>query len=538
MLIATDPMLDDGQDTLTSALAKAVALSPDGIFFDIEGHRQTYREFDLATDRMANALAAIGTKAGETVVTILDSSEDVLIIWFGTNKLGAIWVPINVAYSGDLLLHQIRESGARIVICDPVYLERLVAIADQLQDVQLILSRGRGPYPACSITIASFDAHRGSDTTPVVADIRPETLAALLFTSGTTGPSKACMISHNYLLNQGRQQRRLAPQQAGDIAWTCLPMFHLAALMVVMGALATGGRFAMSRNFSITNFWSEIERTGATEAMLLSNIVALIATAPESEAAKRCFGQLRTVISGVFPDQCRAPWIERFGTQRIVSGAFGQTEANRVCFRFADDSTPTDSCGRPADEFEVRIVDDLDNEVPEGITGEIVLRPRKPNVMFSGYWQRPEETVRVWRNLWMHTGDLGAMRDGALYFMDRGKDYLRTRGENVSSFELERIFSKHADIAEVAVHAVTAQTDDDEIKVTAVLRDGATLSELQLCNWAIEQLPYFAVPVYYEFREALYRNPTGKILKYRLREEGLTPATWSRLDHGIVVRRR
>lgn len=526
------------QDTLTNALAQAVADTPGKVFFEIDGHRQTYGEFDLSTNRLAHALAEIGVAPGDTVVTILDSSEDVVAIWFAANKLGAIWVPINVAYSGDLLVHQIRESGTRIVICDPVYLDRVVAIAEQLIEVRLILARGQGPYPACAVPIRPLDDYRGSKVSPVSADVRPETLTALLFTSGTTGPSKACMISHNYMLNQGRQQRRLAPQEPNDIAWTCLPMFHLAALIVVMGALATGGRFAVSRNFSASGFWSEIEATGATEAMLLSNIVALVATAPDSAAQKRCFGQLRTVISGIFPENCRDIWLDRFGTTRIVSGAFGQTEANRVCFRPADDDTPLDSCGRPSEEFEVRIVDDDGNALPDGSTGEIVIRPRDRNVMFSGYWRRPEETVRAWRDLWMHTGDLGTMENGALYFKDRGKDYLRSRGENVSSFEIERIFARHPDIAEVAIHAVAAQTGDDAIKVTTVLRPAASITELELCQWAIEHVPYFAVPVYYEFRDALPRNPTGKVLKYRLRDDGVTKRTWSRVDHGIDVRRR
>jgi crotonobetaine/carnitine-CoA ligase len=158
--------------------------------------------------------------------------------------------------------------------------------------------------------------------------------------------------------------------------------------------------------------------------------------------------------------------------------------------------------------------------------------------MFEGYWQRPQDTARAWRNLWMHSGDLGRMEAGYLYFVDRAKDYLRARGENVSSFELERVFLGHPAIQEAAVHATATQSGEDEIKLTAVLRPGSALSARELCLWSIEKLPHFAIPRYYEFRTELLKNPTGRVLKYRLRDEGITATTWDREAAGISVRRR
>jgi crotonobetaine/carnitine-CoA ligase len=185
------------------------------------------------------------------------------------------------------------------------------------------------------------------------------------------------------------------------------------------------------------------------------------------------------------------------------------------------------------------IFDDNDCPVEPGVVGQIVCRPKFPNVMFEGYWNRPEATALAWRNLWMHTGDLGRLDEqGWLYFVDRSKDYLRSKGENVSSFEVESVFMAHGEIVEAAVHAVSGRNAEDEIKLTAVLKVGSAILHRELCLWAIGKLPYFAVPRYFEFRHELPRNPTGKVLKYKLRDEGVTAATWDREEGGVTVHRR
>ena len=198
------------------------------------------------------------------------------------------------------------------------------------------------------------------------------------------------------------------------------------------------------------------------------------------------------------------------------------------------------AAGKPNQhEFEVTLVDDDDHEVPVGTTGEIVCRPRRPNVMFAGYWGRAEETLAVFRNLWFHTGDLGRLdADDFLYFVDRKKDYLRRRGENISSFELERIFHDHEAIADVAVHSVPSNVGEDDVKVTVVLIDEASITEEELCRWAVDHVPYFAVPRYVEFRSDLPRNPVGRVLKYQLREDGVTATTWDREAAGLTFERR
>ena len=508
------------------------------MFLDVAGDTITYREVDRQATRLARKFAELGVEKGHTVVSIFDTSIDVVVCWFAINKLGAIWVPINTAYRQEFLRHQIADSGTRLVLCDPVYLPRVVEIADRLTDVRLILCRGEGEFPPCAIPVEGLDAYRGNDNTPLPIVVEPADLACLIYTSGTTGTSKGCMISHNYLCMQGRQQRRAMPEAPDEVTFTPLPLFHMTAINVANGALVAGHRVAIWPSFSLGNFWDDIERSGARNAILMASIFSLVAHAPDNDAMKRCYGRLRMIAGQPITPGVRKIWQERFGTKIVSSWAYGQTEASRLSMTEPDEVPPETCAGRAADEFEIMIFDKDDRPAPDGVVGEIVFRPREPNVMFEGYWRRPEATALAWRNMWMHTGDLGKLEGGYLYFVDRAKDYMRCRGENISSFELEKIFSGHPAIQEIAIHAIGAQDAEDEIKATIVRRPDTPATEHELCLWSIENLPHFAVPRYFEFRSELIKNPTGRVLKYRLRDEGVTVTTWDRETAGIVVRRR
>jgi crotonobetaine/carnitine-CoA ligase len=527
------------RDTIMHALARAVEHNGADEFANVGGVRITYGEIDRQANAMARALGDLGIGKGHTVVTLFDTSMDVFICWFAINKLGAIWVPINTAYRGEYLRHQVTDSGARLIICDAQYLERFIEIQSQLPEVRKILCRGKFEAGLSDVPPESLDAHRGSDGSPLPIVVEPPDLACLLYTSGTTGASKGCMISHNYLCMQGRQQlRAVVPLTRDDVSWTCLPVFHAAALTIVLGALVGTLRIAIWPRFSVTTFWDDIEQSGATTAMLMASIFSLIANAPDSEAMRRCHGRLKMIYGQPITPAVRRIWQERFGVPLVSSWSYGQTEGVRLTMVEPGESPPETCAGRVTDEFELMIVDAEDRPLADGETGEIVYRPREANVMFEGYWRRPEETAKAWRNLWMHSGDLGRTENGYLHFSDRAKDYMRTRGENVSSFELERVFMNHPAIQECAAHATGPQSGEDDIKLTAVLRPGATLSELELCLWSIEKLPHFAVPRFYEFRSELIKNPTGRVLKYRLREQGVTATTWDRESADVNVRRR
>lgn len=527
------------RDTVLHMLQRAVKEAGDRLFVNVGGEKSTFADVDQRSTRFAHELARLGVKQGDRVVSICDTHSDVFTIWFGIQKLGAIWVPINLAYRHEFLRHQISDTGAQLVICDAGYLERVTELDDRLPEVNRVLVRGHeGDLPSSAIAIARFEDHLGSDDTPLPITVKPQDLACLLYTSGTTGPSKGCMISHNYMAMQGRQQIRAMDIGRGDVVFCPLPLFHSAAINGVLGALQSWEPIAIWPRFSLSSFWDDIEQSKATHGMLMASIFALVANAPDTPAMERCKGQLKMVVGVPITSEVRKIWQERFGVKLVSSWAYGQTENSRLTMALPTDNPPELSAGRAADEFEVIILDDDDCPVPPGTIGQICLRPKFPNVMFEGYWNRPDATAEVWKNMWMHTGDLGKMdEDGWLYFCDRAKDYLRSRGENISSFEVEATFISHHDVAEVAVHAIGEQTGEDEIKATLVLREGSSLTHRELCMWSIDHLPYFAVPRFLEFRKELPKNPTGRALKYKLRDEGLTPDTWDRESEGIQVRR-
>ena len=361
----------------------------------------------------------------------------------------------------------------------------------------------------------------------------------LIYTSGTTGPSKGCMVSHNYVCNLVRQAIASVQTFSDDVLWTALPLFHLNAVGSVLRAAMVGARCAIYPRFSLSKFWPEIERSGATSVSLLGSMAPLIAGAPDCEASKHCFGQIRVVGSAPFPPDLQATWARRFGVKLAGAPGYGLTEAAMVVWYRIGDPAPPDSAGKRNADFEVLIVDEDDRELPPGAPGEVIVRPTKPHVCFEGYWNRPADTLKIMRNMWLHTGDIGRFdEDGYFFFMDRKKDYLRRRGENISSFEMETTFQSHPAIMDVAVHAVPSSVGEDDVKVTAVLHEGSTLTEGELCRWSADRVPYFAVPRYIEFRPDLPRNPTGKVMKYQLRDEGCTPDTWDRETAGFELKKR
>jgi crotonobetaine/carnitine-CoA ligase len=270
---------------------------------------------------------------------------------------------------------------------------------------------------------------------------------------------------------------------------------------------------------------------------MLGSLAILIANADDHP--DQTGHHLRLCAAAPMPPDTDRAWQERFGCQTF-SGGYGLTEASLVCMLDAGEPNKPGAMGKPnLHEFDVRFVDDDDNEVEIGEVGEIVCRPKGPNLMFAGYWNRPDATVDATRNLWFHTGDLGRLDDdGYAYFVDRKKDALRRRGENISSFEMERVLYAHGAVRDAAVHAVPSPMGEDDVKVTVVLQADASLSEEDLCRWVAGRVPYFAIPRYIEFRDDLPRNPVGRVLKYQLRDEGVTAQTWDREAAGVEFDRR
>jgi crotonobetaine/carnitine-CoA ligase len=530
------------RDTVIDALDRTVAKHPDRILLDFGGECFSYGDVDRLSTRLANALLKLGVSQGQTVVTMLDNNADAIVSWLAINKLCAVSVPINTALRGEFLRHQIVDAGAKLIICETDYLERIRTLIADLPSVKTVLCRGAIDPGAHSpgVQIAPLDEFRGNDDAPLRDKPQPSDLACLIYTAGTTGPSKGCMLSYNFMCNLARLQLRAGPATESDITITPLPLFHMNAVCVgVLSNVLVGARVAILPRFSVSNFWPEVQRSGATIASILGGMGALLAQAPDHEAMKHCFGQIHTVRGNPFTESTKQIWRERFGARQVGGNGYGLTEACVVTSLPAGEYAAPGSSGKRIPDFDVRIVDELDRELPANVPGEIIVRPLRPDIMFQGYWRRAEETLRLMRNLWFHTGDIGKFdEEGFFYFIDRKKDYLRRRGENISSFEMESAFAQHPDIAEVAVHAVPAVNGEDDVKVTAVRQPHSQLTAEVLFRWSMGKVPYYALPRYIEFRESLPKNPQGRVLKYELREQGKTPATWDLEETDIKIEKR
>lgn len=532
------------QTTVVQLLRERLDASPDAEYLDVNADRLSAGEVAEQAWRLSTALLELGVQPGDRVASLIENSIEAVLTWWGIVSCGGVAVPINTAYKGAYLRHQLTDSGARALVVEASLVDRVEQIVHECPQLEHVIVIGEVVSLIGATTHAWADVMTSASVEPAVL-VRPADLATFVYTGGTTGPSKGCMLSHAYHEALARQIGICWQRTPDDVVWTPLPLFHYNAIVTaVLGPLVFGGRSAIYRRFSVSNFWPEMNRTGATITSTLGTMAYLLAHdidrpemprsgAPEANATLRLLG------AAPMPVEIDTIMRERFGLTTF-SGAYGTTEASLISWQPPGTVNKPNAAGVINDEFfDVRIFDDDDNEVPRNTQGEIVIRPRRPHTMFEGYWGRPQATVDASRNWWYHTGDIGVVDDDAyLFFVDRKADYLRRRGENISSFEVERILMAHGSLADVAVHAVPSDLTEDDLKVTATLAEGAALTEEELFRWAIDQLPYFALPRYIEFRAELPRSPVGRVLKRDLRDEELGPSVWDADASGITYDKR
>ena len=541
------------QHTITSLLDRRLSDDPDSQYLDVCGVTFTAAEVNTTASKLANALHALGVRPGDRVANLVENSPEGLLSWFGAIRGGSIAVPINTAYKGQYLRHQLGDSGARVVVVQRTLADRIAAVIGDLPELEHVIvvddreepGAGQAISPTAKVAVHEWDEVLQVDATTPTVTIRPSDLGTFIYTGGTTGPSKGCMLSHNYHEALARQIGICWERTAADVVWTPLPLFHYNALVTaVLGSLVFGGRGAIYRRFSVSNFWPEMNRVGATITSTLGTMAYLLAHDTErpempNSGAPEANTSLRLLGAAPLPEEVDNRIRERFGVETF-SGAFGLTEASLVSWQPPGVRNKPNAAGVLNTEyFDVRLFDDDEKEVPQGEKGEIVVRPKRPHVMFEGYWGRAEATVEATRNLWFHSGDIARLdEDGFLFFVDRKQDYLRRRGENISSFEVESILMGHGMLIDVAVCAVPSAMTEDDLKITATCKEGATITEEELFRWCIDQLPYFALPRYIEFRTELPRSPVGRVLKRTLRDEGVTPTTWDAEAAGVTYDKR
>ena len=494
-----------------------------------DGEQWTYGEMQANAIRTANALRALGVKQGERVLVWLPNGADCLRAWFGLNYLGAVFVPINTAYRGALLEHAIALSEARLMIAHADLCPRLHDVnCKSLREIAVL---GGAPSALDGVANHPPSALESADERPPTLErpVAPWDMQSIIFTSGTTGPSKGVMSSYVHL----HAMAVSAPFLSGDDRYMVnLPMFHSGGVMPVTAMLIHGGSIAMVDSFSTESFWPTVRNAGITTSILLGVMGGFLLKRPPSPDDK--VHPLKT-CTYVPLNETAPQFHERFGTD--IYTHFNMTEISMPIVTGAN-PTALGSTGRPRSGVDVRIVDENDCELPVDAVGELVVRTDCPWATSHGYAGNPAATAAAWRNGWFHTGD--AFRrdaEGNFYFVDRLKDAIRRRGENISSFEVESEVLAFPPIREAAAIAVRSEIAEDEVCAVVAIREGEKFDPAELIAFLRSRMAHFMVPRYVRVVDALPRTPTSKIEKVKLRADGLTTDTWDREAAGIVIKR-
>jgi carnitine-CoA ligase len=462
----------------------------------------------------ANVLRERGVQQDDRVAVLQGNGEGFLRTWWGINCLGAVMVPINVAFRGSMLQRVLELSEPAAIVVDDERRPRLdEAAAPPLE------------------TLSPGDLI-GADATSPRLDRELESWDhfAWILTSGTTGPSKLSATTYHQIHCAGMSFLGTFGADERDVTLIDVPLFHLAALFLTVGSLATRARFAVRPMPALSAYWEVARETQATISILLSTMVPYLLSQPERPDERK--HNLRLLIASPLPADLDA-FQARFAIPEFTT-AFGMTEVPGAIMRGPGQPLVAGSCGRVRAGFEVRLVDEHDLEVPVGAVGELVIRTDQPWTLSAGYVKDHEATARAWRNGWFHTGDLlRCDAEGNFFYVDRLKDAIRRRGENISTFEVEAEVAAHPAVAEVACVGVRSDTGvDDEVKVWIVPADAGELEFDELLRFCAERMPHFMVPRYYELIDALPKTPSARVRKHTLRERGNGPDTWDREAHG------
>ena len=522
--------MTDGDRTVAAALRQQVKQRPQKIaLVDGDGRSVTYSDTQDRAFRIATALSNLGVQRQDPVLVLMDNHSDHALVWLALGVGAMVHVPINTAYRGDMLRYVVAHSGARLAIVDDGYTDMLAGVAADLPDLEVVVvRRGSGAALPSAFTQVDFDALLQ------VEPVRPEPpgvsdIASILYTSGTTGPSKGALCPHG----QAFAASITDETHSGSVTLVTLPLFHGTGLWTgVFSALRCGATAVIQRGFSASDFWAQVRQHRCTTTVLVGAAAEFLWNQTPSPLDRE--HTLETVV--VLPCPANVDgWKERFGVE--VSSGYGCTEIGIGATTSPGAAKPS-VCGRPRPNLEMRVVDDHDADVKPGVAGELVVRPTEPWTIMQGYHKMPDETVAAFCNLWFHTGDIMYFDDsGQLVFVDRKKDVVRRRGENISSFEVEAHLLERPDIAQVAVIPVTGAHSEDEIKAVLVMAPGATFEPAAILHDLYKRMPYFMVPRYYEAVDALPYTPTHKVRKSELREQGVTETTWDCESAGYRITR-
>jgi crotonobetaine/carnitine-CoA ligase len=532
----TTPFAVEPQETIGHWLHDRAERFGDRPALDVVGERRTVAATYEGARGIAAGLVELGLTAGDRVAVMMTNSVANIDAWLGICLAGLIEVPINTSQRGDLLQYLLAQSGSSVVIVDAALADRIVRVAAEVPSLgHVIVHSSDADNPALDlpprIAQHTLTAIRSDGPTPS-PNINCYSTSTILYTSGTTGPSKGVVLSHSANLYLARHTCNLMGYTGDDVLYSAFPLFHITAKYTsTFAALETGARLVLHDRFSASGFWDTCRQQGVTAFNYQGAMLLMLFKQPERPNNRD--HDVVKAFGAPCPIDLWEPFEERFGV--TLSEVYGMTE-----IAIATENPPGQrrigSTGRASAQFELRVVDENDEPLPPGTAGEIVVRPKFPGIMIDRYFDMPEATVEAFRNLWFHTGDRGYLDDDDyLWFVDRLKDCIRRRGENISSYEVEKTLNGHPGVAESAAFAVSSELSEDEVMVAVVLQPGAELDPVAFLDWSQERLAHFAVPRYVRFMDELPKTPSQRVQKFKLRDAGITADTWDRESVGYRV---
>ncbi|MEC7875016.1 MAG: AMP-binding protein [Actinomycetota bacterium] len=533
--------------TLVNAVRAQASIHGDRDFLSFEdGPSLSFADFDRLTDCLAAGLHDLGLQAGERLLALLTNSREFMLTMIATHKLRAVFVPINTELRGSFLEHQVRNSSPRVVVADDGLIDRFTAVDTSSIEIETVIRVADGTFGSTTLpdSLAGVQDLRIEgllDTTPrpqSLTDPEPSDVCTIMYTSGTTGPSKGVLMpqGHCYLFGLGTVAAMELTE--ADRYFCCMPLFHANGLfMQVYASLLAGASCHVTKRFSVSDWLDVVRGEQITVTNALGVMPEFIFRSPPTPNDRD--HRLTRILAIPVAEEWGSAMEERFGV--VLRQGFGMTEVNMVSYSDIDDPVLPGCAGPPlSDFFEVVVADPAtDIEVPRNEVGEILVRPKVPFCFNVGYFKMPEKTVEAWRNLWFHTGDAGRIDDeGRLFFVDRIKDRIRRRGENISSYELEQALNEHPSVIEsAAVGLRVAQAGgEDEIKAVLAVA-GETPEPSEFLDWCVPRMPRHMVPRYLEFVDELDKTASGKIRKQAIRDAGVSSETWDREAVGYVVPR-
>ncbi|KIE52668.1 MAG: hypothetical protein MB55_07705 [marine actinobacterium MedAcidi-G3] len=541
------PALPRERWTLVEAVRHQARAQGEREFLSFEnGERFSFAEFDRLTDCLATALADLGLTAGDRILGLLTNSKEFMITMIATHKLRAVFVPVNTELRGGFLEHQIINSSPRMIVVDDNLMGRFSSFDPSETGIETVVGVGDESSPDISklgllAEVSQVRMDSLLDTTPnteKLADPSPSDVCTIMYTSGTTGPSKGVLMpqGHCYLFALGIVAAMELTEQ--DRYFCCMPLFHANGLfMQVYASLLAGSSCHVTKRFSVTDWLNIVREENVTVTNALGVMPEFIFRSPPSPSDRD--HKMTRILAIPVAEEWGVAMQERFGVK--LRQGFGMTEVNMVAYSDLDDPVMSGCAGPPlSDFFEVIIADpDSDVELPRDQVGEILVRPKIPFCFNVGYFKMPDKTVEAWRNLWFHTGDAGRMdSEGRLFFVDRIKDRIRRRGENISSYELEQTLNEYPGVIESAAVGlrVPGAGGEDEIKAVIAI-NGPSPDPEAFLDWCVPRMPRHTVPRYLEFVAELDKTASGKIRKQAIRDAGVTEDTWDRESIGYVISR-